>query len=297
MRKMTACLSFDVDGMSAWIGSLKSNNPAVLSRGEFTQVATPRILDLLKRQGILGSFAVPGHTALAYPDILARIRDEGHELVHHGWVHENPAAFDEEGERQVIERGLQALHKTTGVRPVGYRSPAGDFSRSTIKLLLEYGFEYDSSGLASDFEAYYLRTDDEWSLDQPYKFGPITNMVELPFNWTLDDFPAFEFVLGFNTGLAKPTDVEAVWRDEFSFAYENCPGGIYNLCMHPETIGRGSRLTMLERVIEFIKSHDDTEFLTMGEYATRWRAENPLETWCEENPLRLGVNSIETMEA
>ena len=41
------------------------------------------------------SWCVPGHTALAYPDLIRRIRDDGHEIVHHGWVHENPASFDE----------------------------------------------------------------------------------------------------------------------------------------------------------------------------------------------------------
>ena len=292
MSGLTTCLSFDVDGMSSWIGSLKSNNPSVLSRGEFTQVATPRILDLLKRQNILASFAVPGHTACAFPDLVARIRDEGHELVHHGWVHENPAAFDEAGERRIIERGLEALRRAAGVTPTGYRSPAADFSKVTLKLLKEYGFTYDSTCLASDYYPYYLRTDDEWSVDEPYRFGPITDLVELPFNWTLDDFPAFEFVLGFNTGLAQPEDVENMWKGEFDFAREQCAGGIFNLTMHPETIGRGNRLRMLERLIEYMKEYSDVTFCRMGDYAARWKAENPLDEWSKNNPMRLGVGSI-----
>ena len=41
---------------------------------------------------------------------------------HHGWVHENPADFDEAGERHNLERGFEALDKACGVRPTGYRS-------------------------------------------------------------------------------------------------------------------------------------------------------------------------------
>jgi len=30
----SVCLTFDFDGMSIWIGSFKSNNPSMISRGE-----------------------------------------------------------------------------------------------------------------------------------------------------------------------------------------------------------------------------------------------------------------------
>lgn len=85
MAALTVCLTFDVDGMSAWIGSVKSNNPSVLSRGEFTVVGTPRILNLLAKKHIQATFFIPGHTAYAFPDLVKQIRDAGHEIGHHGW--------------------------------------------------------------------------------------------------------------------------------------------------------------------------------------------------------------------
>ncbi len=159
----TRCaLTFDFDAMSVWLGSYKTRNPSMVSRGEFGAIAVPRILDLLGKHRLPGTFCIPGHTALAYPDIVKRIRDEGHEIVHHGWVHENPAEFDEAGERENIEKGLEALHKAAGVRPKGYRSPSWDFSERTIKILLDYGFSYDSSLMGSDFIPYYARIDDRF---------------------------------------------------------------------------------------------------------------------------------------
>ena len=79
------------------------------------------------------------------------IRAAGHEIGHHGWVHQNLAMLTPAQERHVQERGLEALDRIAGVRPVGYRSPAWDNSPTTVSLLLEYGFEYESSLMGSDY--------------------------------------------------------------------------------------------------------------------------------------------------
>jgi len=271
---LSCAITFDFDAMSVWIGSLRSNNPSMISRGEFGAVAVPRLLDLLKRHRMRTTWCVPGHTALAYPDLVRRIRDEGHEIAHHGWVHENPAALDEASERRVLERGFEALAEVAGVLPRGYRSPAWDLSPRSIGLLLEYGFEWDSSLMGSDFHPYWVRSGDRWSADEPYVFGEETRLVELPVTWGLDDFPPFEFILGSNTGLSAPSKVEEIWRGDFDWAYANCPGGIYILTLHPQVIGRGHRMLMLERLIRHFAAHDGVVFEPLGEYARRWAEKN-----------------------
>ncbi|HIF08811.1 MAG TPA: polysaccharide deacetylase [Sneathiellales bacterium] len=289
--RLSCCLTFDFDAMSVWVGSMKSNNPSMISRGEFGATALPRILELTRRHNVLATFFVPGHTALAFPDLVKKIADEGHELGHHGWVHENPADFNEAGERLNLERGFDALHKAAGVRPVGYRSPAWDFSPNTVNLLAEHGFLYDSSGMANDFYPYYLRTGDTWSLDGPYKFGDTVDIVEIPATWGLDDFPPFEFILGGNTGLSAPSAVEEIWRGDFDYAHANCPGGVYDLTMHPQVIGRGHRMLMLERLIEYFKVQEGVVFETMGAYAKRWKYANPIDHWKHENPPDRSTNA------
>jgi len=275
-----ACaLTFDFDAMSVWLGSYKTRNPSMISRGEFGAVAVPRILALLAKHKLPATFCVPGHTALAYPDLAKRIRDEGHEIAHHGWVHENPAAFDEAGERRNLDRGLEALHKSAGVTPKGYRSPAWDFSENTVRILLDYGFLYDSSLMGGDFEPYYARIGDRYDDESPYVFGPNVDLVELPVTWLLDDFPHFEFVDKDTYGLSAPSKVEEIWRAEFDYGREQVPGGLFNLTMHPQVIGRGHRLMMLDRLIQHFKSAADVRFTTLIGYAQAWRAANPLEAW------------------
>ena len=293
--RLTVCLTFDVDGMSAWIGSLKSNNPSMISRGEFTIVATPRVLDLLRSFKIPGTFCVPGHTVCAFPDLIKAIRDEGHEIGHHGWVHENPADFDRAGEERVLARGLEALQHV-GVQPKGYRSPAWCFSANTIDLLRRFGFLYDSSCMGADFHPYYLRNGDSWSLDEPYRFGETTDLVELPVTWGLDDFPVFEHIAGgVNAGNNAPSAVEEIWSQDFEFALNHCHGGVYVLTMHPEFIGRGHRILMLERLIRRFMASDGVRFATLGDYAAGWKAGNPLAKWKAANPLRTGANSLSAL--
>ncbi|MBX9606050.1 MAG: polysaccharide deacetylase [Gammaproteobacteria bacterium] len=290
--RLSCCITFDFDAMSSWIGSMKTNNPSMISRGQFGAVAVPRLLKMLAARGIRAGFAIPGHTAYAYPRLVEAIAAGGHEIVHHGWVHENPAAFDEAGERRVLEQGLSALERVVGVRPRGYRSPAWDLSTRSVDLLIEYGFEYDSSCMGHDFHPYYLRTGDSWSLDGPYRFGATTGLVEMPVTWMLDDFPPAEFVLGMNTGLQAPSQMEECWRADFDYAHRDCAGGVFILTMHPQTIGRGRYFLMLERLLDTFAARDGVVFETMGDYVARWKTANPREAWCAAHADLTGAHAI-----
>ena len=106
--------------------------------------------------------------------------------------------------------------RACAARPVGYRSPAWDFSERTAQLLCDFGFLYDSSLMGDDFEPYYMRSGDRAPDDAAYVFGRHVNVVELPVSWTLDDFPYFE--LDDSGGGLKPaSQVEEIWREEFAW--------------------------------------------------------------------------------
>jgi peptidoglycan/xylan/chitin deacetylase (PgdA/CDA1 family) len=291
----SACLSFDFDAMSPWITTVGSDNPSMISRGEFAIVGVQRVLDLLSRHGVRATFFVPGHTALAFPPLIERIVAEGHELGHHGWAHENPADADRDGEKRNLELGLAALERVVGIRPQGYRSPAWDLSPNSIELLLDAGFTYDSSCMAGDFAPYYLRRGDRWSTQDPYVFGPTSELIEMPVSWALDDVPQFELIPGYFNALADPEKVFGIWRAEFDYLVDHEPAGTFTLTMHPECIGRGHRVARLEQLIEHIAGRGGV-FESLGDVAGRWRRANPLAAWMEANPLRTGRDAIQALE-
>jgi len=50
---------------------------------------TPAILDVLKREGVAATFFVIGKNGQAYPDLLRRLVNEGHEIGNHTFTHPN----------------------------------------------------------------------------------------------------------------------------------------------------------------------------------------------------------------
>lgn len=275
---LSVCLTFDFDAISVWIGSMRSPSPGNISRGEFGRLGAERLLALLAETGIQGTWFITGHTAATYPAVARKVAEAGHEIGHHNYCHENPRTLEPAEERAVMERAGDTLERVTGHRPRGYRSPAWDLSDATIPLLVEMGFEYDSSLMGADFDPYYVRAGDEIVTDGPFRFGEEVPLVEMPVDWSLDDWPYF----GLNwpahhVGLRSPGEVFETWRDEFDWAYANVPGGVFTLTMHPQIIGRGSRLAMLDRLIEHMAEHPGVRFVTLGEAARSWREGHPFD--------------------
>ncbi len=197
MADARVCLTFDFDAISVWAGMLGMTSPSAVSRGEFSgRVAVPRVLDILKREGVSATFFVPGITIEAWPDLCRRILYEGHEIAHHGYHHITPVTLDEPAEREQLEKGLEAMDRILdGHRAVGYRSPGADLSPNSTRLLAEAGFVYESSLSAQDFEPYWCRTGDVVEPTGVATIGPEIDLLEIPYRWSLDYMPQMEFVL------------------------------------------------------------------------------------------------------
>jgi hypothetical protein len=52
--------------------------------------------------------------------------------------------------------------------------------------------------------------------------------------------------------------------------YANVPSGIFILTMHPQVIGRGHRIVMLERLVRNIVSKPDVYFSRLVDLADSW---------------------------
>jgi peptidoglycan-N-acetylglucosamine deacetylase len=264
----TICLTFDVDTISIWAGAADAT---AFSRGEFGVVGTRRILRLLAERGIHGTFFVPGLTARTYPELMTEIVAAGHEIGHHGDFHESPARLDRDAEREVLAAGTATLERIAGVTPVGWRSPAWFVSPHSVELLLEAGFSYDSSLMGHDVQPYWCRTGDSWGRGQEVAFGDPCDLVELPIAWHLDDFPWFEYIPPKGGNMTAPSTVLEVWRGDFDFAHHREPGGTLTYTMHPQVIGRGHRMLMLEAFIDHVQAQDNVRFMPLDQVATEWR--------------------------
>ncbi len=252
MARHLVCLTFDFDAVSNWIAR-GAVTPTAISRGEFGVVGAGRILDLLARRGIASTWFIPGHTVDTYPEMCRRVHAEGHEIGHHGYLHEPPATLSAEDEAAVLRRGREAICRISGSAPRGYRSPAWDLSPHTVRLLLEQGFVYDSSMMAHDCLPYRARQGDDIAPDRPVRWGAATRLIEMPVSWSLDDYPHFEYArspAGIQPGLRRGGDVLDNWVDDFRYMAATVDWGVLTYTFHPQVMGRGHRMLVLERLID-----------------------------------------------
>ena len=249
-KRAAACFTFDVDAESpilfdhqesaAWLD--------VMSHQAYgPRTGVPRLLRVLDRQGIRATFFVPGYTAERWPDAIRAIRNAGHEIGHHGYLHEGArSAPDAETEERRLLRGLEALHNVAGVRPVGYRAPMWELSYRLPALLARHGFLYDS-GLMDADHPYRLATG-------PGPEAP--SIIELPVHWSLDDWEPYNYLPGITGSgvIASPADVLARWTLELEALVVD--GGLFMLTNHPFISGRASRAVALETLMERARAID-----------------------------------------
>lgn len=265
----TVCLTFDFDALSLWIGTFRTTSATPLSRGEYgARVGLERILMLLEEHGIKATFFIPGHTVRTFPGAVRQVAAAGHEIAAHNDVHETPVGLARDQEVAILDRAEATLADITGVRPVGYRSPAWDLSASTIQLLAERGYSYDSSMMADDFRPYRPRLSIAVGQAGEVSFGEEAPLWEFPVAWELDDFPYFHFAPKFpGLGLRSPQEVGQIWLREFEFCHRHVKDGVFTLTMHPEIIGRGPRMEMLAELITAIRLSEDVVFSVLRDAA------------------------------
>lgn len=265
MPNSTIALTFDFDAMSVWFG-YPNTTPAMLARGEYgARVGVPRVLDLLNAHALPATFFIPGHTIDSFPEAVAAILDAGHELAHHSYAHVDPSSQTADDERQDMERALEAFQRL-GVRPLGYRSPSADLSSATLALLEAYAFRYDSSLMADDFQPYRPRIGDRVSAQEPLLRGRPAHLWELPIAFEFDDWVHFQFNFSpYRNGTSAPSKVLEIWCAEFDWMHTHVDGGVLTLTLHPQVIGRGHRLALLEQFIAHCRQHSDVTFARLGD--------------------------------
>lgn len=269
-KRLAVCLGPDFDAQSVWMGTFRSTSQSHMSRGEFDAlVGAPRLLDTLQRYGITTTWFVPTHTMRTFPDAVTRVIDAGHEIAAHGVYHEYIPKLDIVEERRLLDLQIAEHEEIVGVRPLGYRSPSLDVTDSTVELLGEYGFNWDSSLMGRDFEPYHPRMVTEVDRERGNTFGAPAQILEFPVSWYLDDFPELESFA--SSPLIQSHDVVlSRWKDSFDFAHQRCPGGVMSFAIHPQTVGRAHHILMLERFLDHVSQHDDVWFPTMSELYATW---------------------------
>jgi peptidoglycan/xylan/chitin deacetylase (PgdA/CDA1 family) len=256
--RCAVAFSFDVDADSvvhAAHGPAAIGMPHALAHMRYDPfVATPRLAAMFAEREVPITCFVPGWVAETYPSAVEAILESGrNELGHHGHFHEWPSSQSVEAERESLQRGTEVLTKLSGKRPRGYRAPYYGLSAATYDLLIEMGFDYDSSLFADDVPIL---------LDNGKG-----RLIEMPVPASVDDYNqyvssrAFDYLMK----ISSPRQALEVYQSEFDALWEF--GGLWVSVWHPAVSGRPAQALAIRSLIDHMQAKGGVWFATLGEIA------------------------------
>ena len=254
--KCAVAITFDIDTDSFLhleYGERVPDMVCTTSWLRYDEIAVPRILKMYRDFGLRQTFFYPAWCMEAYPHLVEMILKDGHEIAHHGYLHENPNQLTKEDEVYWIQRSISTIERMTGQRPRGFRAPVYNFSRHTADILVQEGFLYDAT-LMGDDVPHVIETD-------------AGQLLELPSHWALDDWPPYvhNIELEYTMTIRSPDEAMAVYLSEFEAMYRH--GGLWIAVWHPWGSGRLARCDRIAEMIVYMQSKGDVWFATMEEIA------------------------------
>jgi peptidoglycan/xylan/chitin deacetylase (PgdA/CDA1 family) len=149
-------LSFDNLGEAAEVQLGATPMPEGPFGDHFTaKEVLPPLLGELRGRGLKATFFIEGVNARLYPDALATMHLQRHEVGYHAWCHEEWGELSAAEQADNLSRGLDAFRRLA-LDPVGMRPPGGQLGAGGTDVLAEGGLSYSSpagagTGIVDDF--------------------------------------------------------------------------------------------------------------------------------------------------
>jgi peptidoglycan/xylan/chitin deacetylase (PgdA/CDA1 family) len=256
-KRSAACVTFDIDADSL-IRSARPEDAELrlqpISMGRYgPTVAVPRILETYRRLGLTQTFFIPAWVMQTYPATVEAILEDGHEIGHHSWCHEDPMDHSDDKEAELFERALEVHVAMTGRKPRGYRAPVYSMTPKMMDRLIAHDFLYDSSLMADEIP-YLVET-------------PAGRVVEMPPHWGTDDWPPFAHFaeIDYLMPVRAPSDGVRAFAEEFEAAHE--AGGFWMPVLHPFLTGRLARWREMSAYLEKYVAQGDVWFAPLERIA------------------------------
>lgn len=212
-----------------------------------------RIFDLADKLGLPMVHLVNSSIYENYPQIIARIKARGDEVVGHGRTNsERQADLNEAGEAELIREATDTLTKGNGVSPGGWMGPWISESAATPDLLKEAGYSYLLDWPADD-QPFWMRT----------RSGPI---LSVPYPIEINDSPTML------SRMQSASDFRQMIVDQFEamLRFSEQRPLVCGVSLHTFVVGQPFRFIQLEAALRHIVDHplrDKVWFTKPGEIA------------------------------
>lgn len=122
-------------------------------------VNTRKLLEILDKHAVSGTFFVQGMVADAYPELIRAISQHGHELASHAWSHRPLYTLTPEAFRTELQRSVDSLQQLSGQKVIGFRAPTFSLQEPMLdwycEALHQQGIRYDSSVMLAQVRKVY----------------------------------------------------------------------------------------------------------------------------------------------
>jgi peptidoglycan/xylan/chitin deacetylase (PgdA/CDA1 family) len=210
------------------------------------KVGVWRIIDLLNRNAMRGTFCVNARCAELFPEAVAQIVKSGHDVAGHGHVQDQLLAYlTPEEEKRTIGQCLDALKQATGQRPLGWLSPVLAFTEHTRTFLAAEKLLWHGDARDTD----------------------LPHATETPAG-TIVHIPASDFTDN-RTLHGSPMALWEVYKETFDYLYLREPPAFLALSMHCHNGGRPLVTAVFDKIFRYMAQFPDVWFASYGEIA-RW---------------------------
>ena len=225
----------------------------------------PRIFKLFSKYNVRATVTAAAMALEEAPELARLIVEGGHETCSHGWRWIHQFSFNEERERDFIQKAVTSISTTTGNRPYGWLSRYLH-TGNTLRLLAEEGFFYHMDDLSDDVP--------RWTIVETHS-GP-KPIVIVPYAIDTNDMKFW----------TAPSYTPKDWLDyaisTFDQLYSEGAESpkMMSLGLHLRIIGRPGRIGVLEQFMKHVKSHADVWCASRLDIARHFasKIQSPLES-------------------
>lgn len=215
----------------------------------------PRLIRALGERGLPASNFMNASLPDFYPSCAEAALKAGWEVSGHAIVQR--AISHEPDQEAVIAEVVDRLTRFAGYRPRGWLGPGAGETDETPELLRKHGFEYIYEWQFDDLPC-WMRT----------RNGP---MIAMPYALELNDVIAFT--------MHRQTADE--WLQRFRYALETFDSEladqpkVLTLALHPHVVAVPMRFPVFTRILDMLLARKDTIFMTGGQIADWFKAQDP----------------------
>jgi peptidoglycan/xylan/chitin deacetylase (PgdA/CDA1 family) len=238
--------------------------------GEFDLEENMRgILSILAKHKAKAVFNTCGIIAEKNPEILKEIHGKGHEIASHGYMHENFAQLEPEELDEVLAKTERLIYDTIKEKPVGVRSPWLISNEQIYDVFEQRGYKWVSNKYL-EFPELRMRPDypkSKRSISPRSQIKGLISERKRKKRWekyrqepyrlkSAFEIPILSSLEGDLLFYLSPTQKSPeLWLDyaynSLVSQYKRCEK-YFNLNFHPWLIGSANRLTLLDRILDYV---------------------------------------------